>query len=147
VSRNSRAQQAKRIAAKQGGAPARVISIDLPIAASAAVADGPVVVPPIPDLTRVDLAFGNVKHLPAYSEIPEDFRRERGIARPYCEFISSWFFGGRTAEDMQRLVARPGVDRTRALVAIRAILASFEPKHEHKKAGAAYLLSAWFRLT
>ena len=31
-------------------------------------------------------------------------------------------------------------------LAIAAILASFEPKHEHKEAGAAYLLSQWFEL-
>lgn len=98
---------------------------------------------PIPDLSRVDMAFGNVQHLPPYSTIPERFMRR---SDPYAQFISGWFFGGRTAEDMQRLIARPGVDRGKALVAIKSALASFEPKHEHKEAGCAFLLHEWFEL-
>jgi hypothetical protein len=99
---------------------------------------------PIPDLTRLDLVFGEVKHLPPMSDIPGRFRERRD---PYAHFVSSWFFGGRTENDMTRLVARPGVDRGKALVAIKAILSSFQPKHEHKEAGAAYLLHEWFELT
>lgn len=47
---------------------------------------------------------------------------------------------------MKRLTARPGVDRDKALVAIKAALGSFEPKHEHKEAGCAFLLHEWFEL-
>jgi len=38
-----------------------------------------------------------------------------------------------------------GIDQNKALRHIKAILGSFEPKHEHKEAAAAYLLSLWFK--
>jgi hypothetical protein len=99
---------------------------------------------PIPDLTNIDVVFGNIKHLPRYETIPDRFKRMRD---PYSDFISGWFFSGRTQEDMQKLKERPGVNRGKALAAIKAILASFEPKHEHKEAGCAFLLHEWFELT
>lgn len=98
----------------------------------------------IPDLTGIDITFGNIKHLPNYDFLPADFKRHNG--NKYVEFIAQWFFVGRTKEDMQRLNEKSGIDRRKALVAIKAILASFEPKHQHKEAGAAYLLSQWFDL-
>ena len=96
---------------------------------------------PIPDLTRADMVFGHIKHLPPYDSIPEEFRRS---SNPYAKFVSDWFFRGRTPDDMKRLKERPGVDRGKAPVAIKAALGSFEPKHEHKEAGVAYLASRWF---
>ena len=89
------------------------------------------------------MAFGNVKHLPKYEDIPAEFKRDRN---PYARFVSDWFFRGRTKQDLARLTPKPGVDRPKALAAIQAVLASFEPSHEHKEAGAAYLLSQWFDL-
>lgn len=99
---------------------------------------------PIPDLTSVDMAFGNIKHLPPCNDIPDRFRW--GFD-PYTRFVRDWFFSGRTEDDMRRLTARSGVDRERALVAIKAILMSFAPKHEHKEAGCAFLLYEWFELS
>lgn len=37
-----------------------------------------------------------------------------------------------------------GVDRYKALRHIHYILGSWEPKHEHKEAGAAFLFNEWF---
>ncbi len=99
---------------------------------------------PIPTLTHLDVVFGNIKHLPAYTAIPERFSRQ---SDPYVRFVSGWFFGGRTKDDMQRLTARHGVDRGKALAAVQAILGSFEPKREHKEAGCAFLLCEWFELS
>lgn len=116
----------------------------------------------IPDMTDADLAFGNIKHMPRYDTLPEDFRRHRGNV--YTEAISSWFFSGvkfigkgdskevngieanvgYRSDRPVRFVAKPGINAGKALRAIRAILASWEPKHEHKEGGAAYLLSQWF---
>lgn len=98
---------------------------------------------PIPELTRLDLASRNIKHLPAYAIIPDRFKRS---VDPYAQFISNWFFDGLKADDMARITPRQGVDRDRALVAIKAILGSFEPQHEHKEAGCAFLLHQWFDL-
>lgn len=98
---------------------------------------------PIPPVTGADLAFGKADHLPPYSTIPERFKDWH---EPHADFIGDWFFKGRTPEDMARLKARPGVDRDAALLAIKAALASWEPKHEHKTAGCAFLLHEWFEL-
>lgn len=98
---------------------------------------------PVPEIDGLDLAFGNASHLPPMSQIPEEFKRRDN---PYAEFVSKWFFGGRTQDDMNHLVAKPGIDRRKAIAAIAAALSSFEPKHEHKQAGCAFLLSEWFVL-
>jgi hypothetical protein len=98
---------------------------------------------PVPELNDVDLAFGNIKHMPKYDSVPEEFHR---MNNPYVRFVSEWFALGRTKDDMDRLIAKEGVDKVKALRAIKAILGSWEPKHEHKEAGCAYLLSQWFDL-
>ena len=56
--------------------------------------------------------------------------------------VSRWFFSGLPKET--RFVPKTGIDEAAAKAHLRAILASFEPKHEHKEAGCAYLLSKWF---
>ena len=98
---------------------------------------------PIPEFDRIDIAFGNAKHLPPYDDIPEEFKRR---SHPCAEFVSRWFFRGLTDSDLARLTPRDGVDRDKAMRAIGAALRSFEPKHEHKEAGCAYLLDQWFEL-
>lgn len=105
---------------------------------------------PIPKIDGADMAFGNIKHLPKYDEIPQEFKGYGGNA--YVRAVSHWFFrGGEKSDngvtiDGKRFVARAGVDANKALGAIKAILASWEPKHEHKTAGAAFLLSEWFEV-
>jgi hypothetical protein len=39
---------------------------------------------------------------------------------------------------------KEGVDVDKALRHIQAIMRSYQPKHEHKEAAVAYLLSQWF---
>jgi hypothetical protein len=99
---------------------------------------------PVPALDRIDVVFGNAKHLPPYDSIPDEFKRMRG--NKYTDFVSRWFFDGLKEGDLARLTAKPGIDRTQAMAAISAALRSFEPKHEHKEAGCGYLLSQWFDL-
>lgn len=101
----------------------------------------------IPELTGADVAFGNIKHMPKYGMIPEEFKRS---SNPYVDAVSSWFFSGAkgTPDGLvigkMKFTAKPGVDRTKALAAIKAVLGSFEPKHEHKEAACAFMLSEWF---
>ena len=101
----------------------------------------------VPDLTSEDIAFGNIKHMPRYEAIPDVFEC-RG--NRYRRAISSWFFrGGRSAPngiclDGITFTAKPGIDEVKALVAIKAVLGSWEPKHEHKIAACAFMLSQWF---
>lgn len=98
----------------------------------------------VPKLDNADVVFGNIRHLPPYDAIPKRFRDSYD---PYARFVSEWFFRGRTPDDMKRLTERLGVDRNQALRAIKAVLGSFEPKHEHKEAGCAFMLHEWFELT
>lgn len=93
---------------------------------------------PIP-VSDVDIAFGGkaMEILPPVSEIPEEFLNR---SNEWSRFVSGWFFG-----DLKRYpVPREGVDFNLALRNLACVIGSFEPKHEHKEAGAAYLASLWF---
>ncbi len=102
---------------------------------------------PIPDISALDVAFGNIGHLPKMKDLPEEFQRERS---PFCKSVQTWFFDGATASPNgitigdKSYTAKEGVDAQKALAAIRAALGSFEPSHEHKIAGCGFLLSEWF---
>ena len=98
----------------------------------------------IPQIDGIDAVFGNIKHMPKYESLPEEFK-DRYNNR-HCEFVSKWFFSGVDKEGMKRIVAKEGVERGKALAAIGAVLASFEPKHEHKIGACGFMLSEWFIL-
>jgi hypothetical protein len=93
---------------------------------------------PIPEVAQVDIAFGNIKHIPSYSQIPAEFK---GRSNKWCQLFSQIFFSGGKGV---KLTPKEGVDHTKALRAIRAIMVSFDPSHEHKEAACAYLFSEWF---
>lgn len=92
----------------------------------------------IPEITKLDVAFGTTQGLPAYASIPDEFKRGR---TKWNELFSAWFFSGLTG---LRVAPSPGVDRDKAIAHIRALMASFEPSHEHKEAGVAFLMSQYF---
>jgi hypothetical protein len=97
---------------------------------------------PIVDVDDVALAFGAsdmTAMLPPYTDIPTQFKRHDGTK--WNRLAQDWFFSG--VKGLQ-LKPRPGVDEKKALRHISAILRSFEPKHEHKEAGVAFLLDQWF---
>jgi hypothetical protein len=96
---------------------------------------------PMP-VTDIQVAFpADVSDLmPEYEEIPEDFRRECGDARPWIAFQRQWFFSGLRGVE---IVAKPGVDKGLALRHLKVIQGSFEPQHEHKEAAVAFLASLW----
>lgn len=84
------------------------------------------------------LAFGgNVRTLlPPMDVIPEEFHE---WGNPWVALMSEWFFKGLP----KRPQFKPGIDPEKAMRHLRTCLASWEPKHEHKEAGVAYLLSLW----
>lgn len=90
------------------------------------------------EITDLDMAFGGkaMKILPPYSSIPEDFKSD---SNKFNRFVSGWFYKG--------LLSKPrsveGIDLNLALGNIKACLVDFQPKHEHKIAGSAYLASQW----
>lgn len=101
----------------------------------------------VPKLDQLSVAFGDIKHMPKYADVPERFKRS---SDPYVSAVSSWFFSGAKGApngliiDGVTYTAKAGIDVKDALRAIKAVLGSFEPRHEHKEAACAYMLSEWF---
>lgn len=93
------------------------------------------------DVNGLELTFGGdmKKLLPPMSDIPEEFQNDR---TEWNRLVSQWFYRGLKSFDCE---PKDGIDKGKALKHISAILRSFEPKHEHKEAGCAYLLSLWFK--
>jgi len=100
------------------------------------------------DADAVELAFPahGVSRMPDYEDIPEEFRNRNwrrggdGAAK-WLDFQSEWFAKGFA---FARLTPRDDVSPFVASNHLKAIQGSFEPKHEHKVAGVAYLASLWF---
>lgn len=91
------------------------------------------------ETTGADLAVGPKSindFIPAYNTIPQDFKT---MSNEYCNFVSNWFYSGLKIKPK----AKDGIDLNKALCHLKAVLSSFEPKHEHKISGAAYLASKW----
>lgn len=77
--------------------------------------------------------------LPKYDQIPEEFKSN---FNKWVQLFDKWFFNG--LPKGTQFIQKPGIDQVKALRHIRTIMASYAPKHEHKTAGVAYLLSCWF---
>lgn len=92
----------------------------------------------IPDVDGLDVSFGTTKGLPPMSSIPKEFIDGN---TKWNKLFSAWFYGGLKS---LTLTANEGVDMTKAKHHIRALMVSFDPKHEHKAAGVAYLMSKYF---
>lgn len=88
----------------------------------------------------LDAAFGgaNINDLlPPYDEIPEEFKQQ---TNKWVLWQQQWFFSG-----LERAPKpKDGIDGNAAMRHLQAIQGSFDPKHEHKEAGVAYLASKWF---
>lgn len=76
--------------------------------------------------------------LPKWEDIPDEFKSFSG---KWQDVVTAWFFSG--VQNCQ-WKPREGVDTQAALLHVGACMGSFEPKHEHKEAGCAYLLSEFF---
>lgn len=99
---------------------------------------------PIPEISDLDLAFPTSAPLPDWNDIPEEFRQHNGTR--FNKIASLIFFkGGRLVD--YGLSPKSGIDPRRAFRAIQCCLGSFEPSHEHKEAGVAFMLSEWFEMT
>lgn len=79
--------------------------------------------------------------LPPWKEIPDEFKNFNRPT-PQGEIVSRWFFKG--LPKGTQFIPVEGVDEKKALRHIQCCMGSWEPKHEHKVAGCAYLLSIWF---
>lgn len=101
---------------------------------------------PIKVVDDVTLAFpANVVRsglLPAMEIIPEEFKRNR--PNEWATLFSQLFYTGGVAGKDLYLYPKAGVDHRAAWRQVRACMGSYEPKHEHKEAGVAFMLSEWF---
>ena len=91
-----------------------------------------------PEITDLHLAFGTVEGLPPYSDIPKEFTASK---TKWNQLFNDLFFNG--LKSLQ-LHPKEGIDPVKAQRHIKALMKSFEPKHEHKEAGVAYLMSKYF---
>jgi hypothetical protein len=90
-------------------------------------------------VSDVDAAFGGqaMKILPKWKDIPSEFK---SMGNQWSQWAARWFFKGLTHYP----VPRDGIDLHAAMRNLATVQRSFEPKHEHKEAGVAYLASLWF---
>lgn len=75
--------------------------------------------------------------LPTWEEVPEEFKEKS----PWPAFVSRMFFEGGEWPKV-----KDGVDGLKAKRHIMVCLRSYQPSHEHKIAGVAWLMSQWFEL-
>jgi len=90
-------------------------------------------------LSALDIAFGGnaMQILPPNSAIPDEFKRQGGV---WPKWQADWFYSG-----LKRWPKpKDGIDMHLAMANLKCVMGSFEPKHEHKQAGVAYLASLWF---
>lgn len=95
---------------------------------------------PVPAIDDEDYEVDNIDHLPKMEDIPKEFKGSNIFAR----ISKKWFYTGLNSLSDEGLTPKKGVDLSDAMVALRACLTSWEPSHERKHAGVAYLLSEWF---
>lgn len=77
--------------------------------------------------------------LPPVEDIPKEFFKENKWTR-----LADLCFAGIPEHGRTTISTRDGVDVWLAARQVSACLRSFDPKHEHKVAGVAYLLSLFF---
>lgn len=90
----------------------------------------------VASITQLELAFGTTRFLPAEDAIPQEFYSARNI---YVQIITAIFLGGAIPDG--EITIHDGIEAETLNRFIRAHVASFEPRHQHKIAGVAYLLS------
>lgn len=81
--------------------------------------------------------------MPAWDDIPDEFKHHRFMGDHWTAIVGQWFFRG--LSEKTQFVPKPGIDAKVALAHLRTIMGSYEPKHEHKEAAVAYLMSLWFK--
>lgn len=92
---------------------------------------------PIPKLSMASVAFpaDALDWMPKHKDIPD-------VDKKWDHIASKWFYSG-LPKDV-KFYPKEGVNPKDSMRAMQACLGSFAPKHEHKMAAAAFLLSEWF---
>lgn len=95
---------------------------------------------PVPDFDDLTVALGAPHR--AYLTAEQMGRDHYSGRHPMNKVASSLFFNGGSLAG-HGLCFKPGIDRTKAMRAIKALLCSFEPPHEIKEGTVGYALSQW----
>ena len=93
-------------------------------------------------ITDVEMAFGTDRLLPAWEDIPDDFKQGNDFTQIACAI----FFASQLPPvSMVFKLGFDGKDVPAALnKCVCAHLKSFHPKHEHKIAGVGFLMAQTF---
>ena len=78
--------------------------------------------------------------MPPMESIPQEFKT--GDQNFWRRVARSWFYNGLPSN--VTFDVKDGIDRDWAFEVITATLSSFAPRHQHKIASVAYMLSEWF---
>lgn len=91
-------------------------------------------------ITDADFAFGGrvAELLPTMDDIPDEFKKGN---TKWNKVVNDWFFGG--LKNCQ-WTPKEGIEENDAIRHVSSVMQSYKPKHEHKAAGCAYLLSQFF---
>lgn len=89
-----------------------------------------------------DVLYAFPGHLDRLMPATEAIPREFFATNDWTIFVNRWFFQG--WPETLNLYERPDVDAMAAYRHLHTILRSFEPKHEHKIAAVAWLMSRWY---
>lgn len=91
-----------------------------------------------------DFGFGSGENMvPTMAQIPSEFKEWRGVgvAQKWIRVVDDMFFKG--AKDIRMTVKSPEIDQKLVMRHLKVVLHSYALSHEHKVAGASYLLSLW----
>jgi len=83
--------------------------------------------------------------IPKYEDIPEEYIHSYGGSdhmKKMRRLFGDCFYYGLTELN---LIPQEEIDKDIAWRHVRCVMASFEPKHEHKEAACVYMLSEWFK--
>ncbi|MBA1280462.1 MULTISPECIES: hypothetical protein [Pseudomonadaceae] len=94
----------------------------------------------IATVTKPELAFGTMRLLPQWEDIPEEFKR----GNIYTELASAIFYG--TPMPPCDIELNEGVEANALNKCVRAHLQSWGPKHEHKIAGVGFMIASACKL-
>lgn len=90
-------------------------------------------------ITDLESAFGTIRLLPSYEDVPEEFKR----GNEYTKLMNHLFHGQPVPEG--EVVFKQGFDDAQAPALLNRVvmahLRSYEPNHQHKIAGLGYLVS------
>lgn len=95
----------------------------------------------ISSITKGEKAFSTQRLLPAWDQIPEDFKR----GNIYTKVIEASFYGLKPPSvDIE---PKKGFNIDAVRLCVNSHIGSFGPKHEHKMAGIGYMLSIMATVT